>query len=288
MQTRALKTLVEIDKVGSFATAAVRLNMTLSAVSMQMKALESDLGAALFDRSSRPPRLTPLGRAVCDRAGRMLAVEAELRAACQPQDRLTGRYRIGFVPTASVRLLPTFLVNAQKLAPDATFEVVTGLSAMLEASIRRGDLEFAVVTASPSPEAGLAYRALREETLAFAAPPEPALRTVGALLAHLPFLHFMPTSGIGKLIAAHMAALGDTERDHLVLDSVEAIMECVNSGIGFTLLPEPDIRRYAAPTVRIFPAGPPHLTRRLALASATTPQRQAQAAVVGELFQTPN
>ena len=51
MQTRHLKTLVQIARVGSFATAASQLNMTLSTLSMQMKTLEEELNASLFDRT---------------------------------------------------------------------------------------------------------------------------------------------------------------------------------------------------------------------------------------------
>ncbi|XWN31292.1 MAG: LysR family transcriptional regulator [Devosia sp.] len=284
MQTRTLRTLVEIDTVGSFVTAASRLNMTLSAVSMQMKALEAELDAALFDRSFRPPRLTPLGRSICGQARQILAVESELRAACSPGDRLTGRYRVGFVPTASVRLLPTFLLNARALSADVEFDVVTGLSEALEAKVRGGDLDFAVVTESPSRDGVLHSKTLRQERLAFAAPATPVSREPRVLIETMSFLHFMPSSGIGKLISEHMQEFVGGGHGHVVLDSVEAIMECVNRGVGFTLLPEPDIRRYGDPSTRVFTAGPKELSRRLALIWSTTRRHTAQADLVSELF----
>lgn len=284
MQTRTLKTLVEIDRVGSFATAASRLNMTLSAVSMQMKALETDLGARLFDRSFRPPRLTPLGRTICEQAKALLSVEDALRAACAPDDRLTGRYRIGFVPSASVRLLPSFLLNARRLAPDVSFEVVTGLSEALERMVKDGDLDVAVVTASADRDPLLSISILREETLVFAAPQTPKSCEPRDLVEAIPFLHFTPSSGIGKLISGQMGAFVGHGRGHLVLDSVEAIVECVNRGVGFTLLPEPDILRYAAPSVRVFGAGSSELTRRLVLVYADARQRPVHAKLMNELF----
>ncbi|MEM8854835.1 MAG: LysR family transcriptional regulator [Pseudomonadota bacterium] len=284
MQTRTLRTLVEIHTVGSFATAASRLNMTLSAVSMQMKALEAELGAALFDRSFRPPRLTPLGRAICDQARQILTAESELRAACAPGDRLTGRYRVGFVPTASVRLLPTFLLNARKLSSTVSFDVVTGLSEALEAKVRSGDLDFAVVTENPSRDSVLQSKTLREERLAFAAPATPVSHAPRVLIEKMSFLHFMPSSGIGKLISEHMEDFVGSGHGHVVLDSVEAIMECVNRGVGFTLLPEPDIRRYADPATRVFTAGPTELSRRVALIWSSARRHHAQAALVSDLF----
>ena len=53
MNLTALKSLVRIDQVSSFSKAAELENMTLSALSMQMKTLESQLGVALFDRAFR-------------------------------------------------------------------------------------------------------------------------------------------------------------------------------------------------------------------------------------------
>ncbi|MEO1794512.1 MAG: LysR family transcriptional regulator, partial [Pseudomonadota bacterium] len=68
MNLRFLETLVTVADTGGFTPAAAASNRTLSAVSMQMKMLERDLDAELFDRTRRPPSLTPLGRRVADQA----------------------------------------------------------------------------------------------------------------------------------------------------------------------------------------------------------------------------
>ena len=61
---RHLQTFVTIADGGSFASAADRLGLTQSAVSMQVKALESDLQQVLFDRSRRSPQLNDLGESL--------------------------------------------------------------------------------------------------------------------------------------------------------------------------------------------------------------------------------
>ena len=68
MSIRHLRTLLAIAERGSFAAAARDIHLTESAVSMQMKALEEELGLALFDRSKRPPVLTEAGRALLPEA----------------------------------------------------------------------------------------------------------------------------------------------------------------------------------------------------------------------------
>ena len=62
MDIKNLYTLIAIADRGSFAEAANALGVSLSAVSMQMRALEDSLGTMLFDRSRRPPVLK-IGRA---------------------------------------------------------------------------------------------------------------------------------------------------------------------------------------------------------------------------------
>lgn len=269
MQTRALRTLVKIWDVGSFAVAAEQLNMTLSAVSMQIKNLEQMLSVELFDRAHRPPKLTPLGLSVCRHASSVLQAEAALLEFCQPSDQLTGEFRIGFIPTANVRLLPLFLINARTYAPNAKFTLETGLSENLEQRVLNGQLDAAVVTASVSRQTGLRYDLIREERLAFAAPASMAGRSPSAIASQLPFLHFTPKSGIGKVIEDHMNRLGLTGTGPtLVLDSIEATMECVNHGVGFTLLPQPDIERYGDDTVTVIPQQNDELARLIVLATS--------------------
>lgn len=287
MQTRALRTLLEIERLGSFAAVARQLNMTLSAVSMQMKALEAELDSDLFDRAFRPPKLTPMGRSVCRAARAVVEAEERLLATCRPTDRLTGSFRLGVVPTASIRLLPGFLRNAGQAAPSARFEIETGLSEALMARLVAGQLDCAVITAAPGGLPGLETRLLRRDHLVYVAPADSADLTPGALFRARTFFHFLPQSGIGALIADHVAHHRPAPARTTYLDSVEAIMECVNAGLGFTLLPEPDIRRHLAGAARIVSADGPSPTRDLVLAWPATSRLAPQIARIAALFPEP-
>lgn len=262
MNLRALRTLGLLRETPSFAEVAVTSNQTLSAVSMQMRSLEEELGVALFDRSFRPPRLTPQGRVVAEQAALMAREEERLRALASSGATLAGRYRMGFVLTASVRLLPGFLARCRDAAPGASFEVETGLTEALVEGVLHGRLDAAVVTGTAVPS-GLEGRTLLEEEIVFALPPgmmEPG---------ELPFLHFMPGAGIGALIADGLEQSALPPARTISLDGIEAIVECVRLGIGYTALPRPDILRYAdgLELRRFFPDRP--LMRSLALVTRT-------------------
>ena len=262
--------------------------MTLSALSMQMKSLESSLGVALFDRSVRPPRLTPVGRAIVDEAIPLLQHEENLREICRPSDGLTGRIRLGFITTAAVRLLPPLVLAAQQQAPRAAFEFETGLSAVLQEKVVSGQLDAAVVTDTDGLPGILASHTLRREPLAFAAHEALLGDGLPGLLASHTFFHFMPDTGIGKLIARAMADHArPPEAATVHLDNLEAIMECVVARLGFTLLPVPDVDRYSTSQIIRLPA-PGILERKLVLVTRRDSALTRRAPVLAALLGTPD
>lgn len=245
VQTRSLRTLLRVAEVNSFAKAADQLNMTLSALSMQMKALEAELAVTLFDRSVRPPHLTPVGRSIVAEAIPLLQCEETLIEICRPSTSLVGRFRIGFVTSAAVRLLPSFIERASEGAPRAEFEFETGLSRDLQAKVVNRSLDAAIVTDADGLPETLTALEFSNEPFAYAAHFDLIAKGLDALLSERTFFHFMPDTGIGKLIAAEIAKYERLKaQDTIVLDNLETIMECVSKGLGFTLLPEADIDRY--------------------------------------------
>ena len=99
MSIRHLRTLLAIAERGSFAAAARQVNLTESAVSMQMKALEQELGTVLFDRSSRPPALTDAARALLAEAEELVAGYERLTRRKGHDSPVEGLLRLGAVPS---------------------------------------------------------------------------------------------------------------------------------------------------------------------------------------------
>ncbi|SFR42546.1 LysR family transcriptional regulator [Litoreibacter janthinus] len=272
MQTRSLETLVRILQVQSFSQAAVLQNMTLSALSMQMKALEADLGAELFDRSFRPPRLTPLGRRVAEQASEAIIAVHALRDLCNAGAGLSGSFQLGFIQSASARILPKFVTLARKREPQAVFRYSTNLSEALTEQVALGQLDAAIVTRVDGAAGGLHSDLIASEPMALAVPSDFAHIPPDQIVQHLPFVHFRPSTGIGKLIAASMDLGASPTHATLVLESIEACMECVKEGVGYTVLPTPDIRRYADGRVYIAQSSPAGLRRDLVMLTRDDPQ----------------
>ena len=116
MLIRHLETLLAVIDTGSFNAAAAKMNITQSAVSMQIKNLEAHLKIELFDRSVRPPRLSNSGRLVLDNARQIVALYGELKRASPVTSQMTGSINIGTVPGASF-LLPDAIKDPDKIIP---------------------------------------------------------------------------------------------------------------------------------------------------------------------------
>ncbi|MEO1793243.1 MAG: LysR substrate-binding domain-containing protein, partial [Pseudomonadota bacterium] len=248
--------------------------------------LERDLDAELFDRTRRPPSLTPLGRRVADQARDVLKAQARLVEICRGEDALAGDFAIGFVLTASVRLLPRFLKTARASFPEASFQVATGLSQNLIADVASGRLDAAVVTGGGPIPAAVSAHTLIEEPMVYCVPTAAQRWPIARCFSELSFIHFMPDAGIGRLIAEYLARSGLQPSRTIVLDSVEAVLECTAAGVGFSILPEPDVTRLAGDHLKRRSLGGERLVRELALVTGrdTTAGRQAAAianAVVG-------
>jgi DNA-binding transcriptional LysR family regulator len=103
----SLKIFVKVAELGSFTRAGEHLGMGKARVSMQLKALETELGIRLVQRSTRVVRLTPDGEVLLPRAQRLVLEADEIGAMFQAARALRGRVRIDLpVPIARDVIIP--------------------------------------------------------------------------------------------------------------------------------------------------------------------------------------
>ncbi|WP_278923384.1 MULTISPECIES: LysR substrate-binding domain-containing protein [Pseudophaeobacter] len=113
---RLLATFETVTRLGSMREAAARLNVTLPAVSQTLKALEGHAGADLFDRSTRPARLTDAGeilaRATREGLGQIAAALEDIRAMHGQEDRhVTLACTLGMATYWLMPRLPDFYAH---------------------------------------------------------------------------------------------------------------------------------------------------------------------------------
>lgn len=145
-----LRAFLAVAEGGSFTAASRSLNLTQSAVSMQIKRLEDIVGGALFERNSRNVNLGLRGEALLSHARRMISLNDEMLARLRG-DRYAGRVRIGAIEDYAVHAIPVILANFMAAHPDIVVEVETGFTPALLG--RLGD-EFDMVLAMHPAGAG--------------------------------------------------------------------------------------------------------------------------------------
>jgi DNA-binding transcriptional LysR family regulator len=140
-----LKTFLAIADSGSFTRAAEDVNKTQSAVSMQMKRLEENLGRTLFQRDGRSTRFTRDGERFVEQARRLVGVNDEILASFTKPE-LTGSVRFGTPDDYADIFLPEVLAKFSRSHPHVTVDVECVPSASLTEMIKHGDLDLALVT----------------------------------------------------------------------------------------------------------------------------------------------
>jgi LysR family cyn operon transcriptional activator len=146
MNLRFLRTFVEIADNAGFARAATRLNLTQSAASRQIQALEDELGLQLFTRTGRSVRLTSEGEDLLMRSRRLLFdADAIGQRASALKTGEVGVLRVGATPQVIENLLADFLLRYRKRHAGVEVHLVEDGGSRLPGRLERGDINVALM-----------------------------------------------------------------------------------------------------------------------------------------------
>lgn len=149
-----LKTFCVVAEEENIARASVRLYLSAPAVSGHIKALEDELGVALFSRSSRGMRLTEAGHALWEDAEALLKQASALRRkASSLSEELSGVLRIGINNPPDSLHVPELIANLGARFPSLRFESVFGSSQYVINGLRQDEFDIGFIEwEKPPPE----------------------------------------------------------------------------------------------------------------------------------------
>jgi LysR family hydrogen peroxide-inducible transcriptional activator len=237
---KQLRYLEALARHGHFGRAADACAISQPALSMQIKELEQQLGAALFERGARQVRLTSFGEEFALRARDILRSVDELGdLARASRDRLVGRLRIGVIPTIAPYLLPTIIGNLTRKFAGLDIHVRETVTPKLIQELAEGRLDAAIV-ALPVSEPSFVEVALFAEDFVLVRPgedagkPVPNIETLGEMrLLLLEEGHCFRDQAL-SFCNRHSAL----PRELLDCSSLSTLVQMVSAGIGVTLIPE--------------------------------------------------
>lgn len=238
MSIRQFRAILAISEQGSFAAAARELNLTQSAIGMQVAALEQSLGVKLFDRNFRPPRLTRAGTVATNRARTIVAQYDDLVDSLSEPDILRGSFRLGVIPTVLTNLLPATLMRLRDEEPGLTVNVSSNLSGELMQQVERRDLDAALMHKPDEVGSAFTWSDITRQRVVIVAPPDATDMPLADLFARYTYIRFNRSAWIAPLIEARLAELQLSPRTGAEISTIEAIHLLVALGFGLSILPD--------------------------------------------------
>lgn len=270
MDLRQMEVVVAVAEEGGFSAAARRLHVVQSAVSTTVRALERELGASLFHRTTHRVSLTPAGQAFLPAARAVLHAAEQVRAAVDStKAELRGEIAIGVMQGLYTGLAQA-LAAFRHQHPRVTVRLRQAAADDLLQSLRDATMDVAVVALARPQQRGLAARVLKEEEMVLITAPgravEPERLVTLAEVAALPLVEFPAGWAIRHSVdRAFRTARVDRVATFEVNDILNAT-DLVRQDLGVCIMPEslaarfPDLptRRFAqnAPTWKVMVVHP--------------------------------
>ncbi|MGA4844060.1 LysR family transcriptional regulator [Streptomyces sp. G45] len=243
MELQQMRYVVAVAETNSFTRAAERCLVVQSALSHQIARLEKELGARLFERTSRRVRLTSAGAAFLPLARQCLdAAERAAAEVAAAVGEVRGRLAVGLIPSVAAVDVPGALRDFHQRYPDVRISLRVGASEELAEQVGEGvlDVAFLGLPTTARPEGVEARELARDRLVAVVAPDHP-LAGAGAVdlraLASEVFVD-LPARTAGRVQSDQAFTAAGLSRDvAFEVTNADFLARLVGQGLGVAMLP---------------------------------------------------
>lgn len=243
VELRDLRLFVTVARTGSMTKAAEQLGYVQSNVTARIQHLEAQLQTTLFYRGARGVTLTSQGQLLLSYAEQILRLTDQARQALAASSRPHGPLRIGSMETTAAVHLPALLTAFHRDCPDVELTLRTGPTDELLRLVLDYELDGAFV-AGPIDHPELEQDTMLVETLAFiTGHPIDDWSTPGIPRT---LLVFRSGCSYRARLEQWVRTRGWLPVKILEFGTLEAILGCVEAGMGISLIPLSVVRHYQA------------------------------------------
>jgi LysR family hydrogen peroxide-inducible transcriptional activator len=277
---------------GSFSAAAKAANVTQPTLSAGIQELEKILGAALVDRNRAGVILTAAGEEVAARAASILAQAEDLvREARGAGEPLSGRFRLGVIPTIAPFILPDALPALRQSYPKLRLFLREDLTHRLVSDVRTGALDGALI-ALPYDLAGLDYAHVEDDELLAAFPADHPLSRAARIAPErlqdedLILLEDGHCLRDHALTACGMGGARHARGEGFAATSLATLVQMVSSGLGVSFLPAMAVEAGLAAAARITvrPLEADQVNREIVVVWRSGSTRAAEGRLLADVF----
>ncbi len=273
MESFRLKVFRIVARQLNFRRAAEELRLTQPAVTGQVKALEEELGLALFDRSGGRVTLTPQGTLLLDYADRLhLLADEAMQALAASTGRSAGRLAVGASQTIGQYLLPNLLAGFIRLHPHVAITTIGGNTEDVLEALAAHQVELALIE-GPAMRSDIRTEPFLEDHMVLVVPAghawadctiEPAALEGASMLTR------ELGSGSRRVVEMALEAAGIRVKNlnyRLTLDSTEGLLSAVEAGLGVAFVSRWAVRnQLTLGTLRVAHVRNLNLSRMLSIA----------------------
>ncbi|PUA37883.1 LysR family transcriptional regulator [Paenibacillus elgii] len=242
MELRQLNTFRTVASTLNFSRAAEVLNYVPSNVTMQIKALEEELGVRLFDRLGKQLVLTTAGKRFLTHVQGVLNKLDEARSVVHDNEILSGTLTISANEVICAYRLPAVFQLFRSQHPGVRLIFRSVPNQQLKQTLFEGTADVVFMLDEPIRSSGLAVEPLLEETFRFFAAPDHPLAKRAVLQLEDFHGEVFLTNEKGcpyrTMFDRSFEKEGIDSITYLEFQSAEAIKQCAISGIGIAFLPE--------------------------------------------------
>lgn len=242
MNLRDLRYFVALADTRHFGKAAERSFVSQPTLSAQIKKLETYLGVQLIERQPRKVTLTEMGARILPLARSILQESDEIVSLARNEhDPLSGKLKVGLIPTIGPYLLPLVARKLRKQLPRLKLMLYEYQTQPLLEKLRAGDIDLGIL-ALPVPLDGLEARPLYDEDFTLAVPSNSPLAKrsnvklddlTGETLLLLEDGHCLRDQALDVC-----SRIDVKESEDYRATSLETLRQMVAAGLGITLLPQ--------------------------------------------------
>ncbi len=243
MNLAQIRAFVMVVDHGSFSAAARQMGISQPAVTMQVQALESDLGVTLLDRGYRKIELTESGTALLPHARAVLGeLEQAREDLARMSEQVTGRLTLAASTTPGQYVLPRLLGRFLRANPEVAVSIAVADTAQVVDAVVAGEADLGV-TGAVVKGARADFEPMGTDDIVLICPPDHRFATAErvdiAEVTAEPFVMREEGSGTRQIAEGALRSAGvDVAELHVVteLGTGEAIVSAVEGGLGLGMV----------------------------------------------------
>jgi DNA-binding transcriptional LysR family regulator len=256
MELRQIRSFLSVAETLHFGRTAELIHLSQPALSLQIRALEEEVGVRLFERNRRKTTLTAAGSAFRDDVAAALSqLQQGVRRARLAANGKLGRLRIGFISTAGREIVPGIVRQYRELNPEVEFSLRNVLTAEQVSMLETGALDVGFLRMPIGEHPALDVVTVHRERFVLVVPSFHKLakrkRVRLRELAGHDFVAYERSfaPGFHDLIFGILRDAGIAPNVSQTAAEIPTLISLVDSGMGITILPASAVKLSAASVV---------------------------------------